>query len=71
MIKSHLNYLPKSVNIAILKIKKETQQKNKRIEIAIALFKSYSNQSNYRPLDWRKETQQETQGNPTKRFRQI
>jgi hypothetical protein len=46
MIKSHLNYLPKSVNIAILKIKKETQQKNKRIEIAIALFKSYSN----RPL---------------------
>ncbi len=36
MIKSHLNYLPTSVNIAILKIKKETQQKNKRIEIAIA-----------------------------------
>ncbi|MCA2811456.1 MAG: hypothetical protein IM477_02460 [Microcystis sp. M090S1] len=50
MIKSHLNYLPTSVNIAILKIKKETQQKNKRIEIAIALFKSYSNHSNYRPL---------------------
>ncbi|GBL09612.1 hypothetical protein MSj_01091 [Microcystis aeruginosa Sj] len=36
MIKSNLNYLPKSVDIAILKIKKETQQKNKRIEIAIA-----------------------------------
>ena len=57
MIKSHLKYLPKSVNIAILKIKKETQQKNKRIEIAIAIFKSYSNQSNYRPLGWTKETQ--------------
>jgi len=38
MIKSHLNYLPKSVDIAILKIKKETQQKNKRMGIAIALF---------------------------------
>lgn len=57
MIKSHLNYLPKSVDIAILKIKKETQQKNKRMGIAIALFKSYSNHSNYRPLGWTKETQ--------------
>ncbi|MDB9393603.1 hypothetical protein PN432_22375 [Microcystis aeruginosa CS-579] len=49
MIKSNLNYLPKSVDIAILKIKKETQQKNKRM--AIALFKSYSNHSNYRRWD--------------------
>lgn len=57
MIKSHLNYLPKSVDIAILKIKKETQQKNKRMGIAIAIFKSYSNHSNYRPLGWTKETQ--------------
>ena len=58
MIKSNLNYLPKSVDIAILKIKKETQQKNKRIEIAIALFKSYSNHDNYPRLDWPKETPQ-------------
>ncbi|ARI81030.1 hypothetical protein C789_350 [Microcystis aeruginosa FACHB-905 = DIANCHI905] len=36
MIKSNLNYLPKSVDMAILKIKKETQQKNKMIKIAIA-----------------------------------
>ena len=50
MIKSNLNYLPKSVDIAILKIKKETQQKNKRMGIAIALFKSYSNHNNYRRL---------------------
>ncbi len=50
MIKSNLNYLPKSVDIAILKINKETQQKNKRMGIAIAIFKSYSNHSNYRPL---------------------
>ncbi|MCA2643014.1 MAG: hypothetical protein IM467_19980 [Microcystis sp. M137S2] len=51
MIKSHLNYLPKSVDIAILKIKKETQEKNKMIKIAIALFKSYSNHDNYPRLD--------------------
>jgi hypothetical protein len=51
MIKFNLNYLPKSVDIAILNINKETQQKNKRMAMADHFFKSYSNHSNYRRLD--------------------